>query len=83
MAAYYDSWEDYKSFFKKYHCSAGKCNVEEDRIKRAKINYQMLQTLTDITDEEIDLLTQKSADRIRNICTSKETMLDVFRHLTL
>ena len=77
MAAYYDSWEDYKSFFKKYHCSAGKCNVEEDRIKRAKINYQMLQTLTDITDEEIDLLTQKSADRIRNICTSKETMLDV------
>ena len=33
MAAYYDSWEDYKSFFKKYHCSAGKCNVEEDRIQ--------------------------------------------------
>lgn len=77
MYPYYDSWDEYKSYFKKYHCSAGRCNVEEDRIKRTKINYQMLQTLTDITDAEIDLLTQKSADRIRNICTSKETMLDV------
>lgn len=77
MYPYYDSWDEYKSFFKKYHCSAGICNMEEDRIKRAKINYQMLQTLTDITDSEIDLLTKKSADRIRNICTSKETMFDV------
>lgn len=76
MYPYYDSWDEYKSFFKKYHCSAGKCNVEEERIKRAKINYQMLQTLTDITDAEIDLLTQKSAERISNICTSKEAMFD-------
>ena len=64
MYPYYDSWDEYKSFFKKYHCSAGICNMEEDRIKRAKINYQMLQTLTDITDSEIDLLTKKSADRM-------------------
>lgn len=77
MYPYYDSWDEYKTCFKKYNCSAGKCNVEEERIKKAKINYQMLQTLTDITEEEMDLLTQKSADRIRNICTSKETMFDV------
>lgn len=77
MHPYYDSWDEYKSLFKKHHCSAGRCNVEEDRIKKAKINYQMLQTLTDITEEEIDLLVQKSADRIRNICSSKETMFDV------
>ena len=77
MYKYYDSWDEYKEYFKKYHCSAGKCNVEEDRIKNAKINYQMLQTLTNITDEEIDLLTQKSSDRISNICNSKETMMDI------
>lgn len=77
MHKYYDSWDEYKSYFKKYHCSAGRCNMEEDRIKNAKINYQMLQTLTDITDEEIDLLTHKSAERITNICTSKETMMDI------
>lgn len=76
MAKYYDSWDDYKKYFKKYHCSAGKCNIEEDRIKNAAINYQMLQTLTDITDEDIDLLTQKSAERIHNICSSLNTMLE-------
>ncbi len=77
MYKYYDSWEEYKEYFKKYHCRAGVCNVEEDRIKNAKINYQMLQTLTDITDQEIDLLTRKSVERISNICNSKETMMDI------
>ena len=77
MYKYYDSWDEYKENFKEYHCSAGKCNVEEDRIKNAKINYQMLQTLTNITDDEIDLLTKKSAERISNICNSKDTMMDI------
>lgn len=77
MYKYYDSWEEYKEAFRKYHCSAGRCNMEEDRIKNAKINYQMLQTLTDITDAEIDLLTKKSYDRINQICNSKETMMDI------
>lgn len=77
MHRYYDSWDEYKTFFKAFHCGAGRCNVEEDRVKNAKLNYQMLQTLTDITDEEIDLLTRKSADRIFNICRSKETMMEI------
>ena len=37
----------------------------------------MLQTLTNITDDEIDLLTQKSAERISNVCNSKDTMMDI------
>ncbi len=77
MYKYYDSWDEYKDYFKKYQCGAGKCNIEEDRIKNAKLNYQMLQTLTDITDDEINLLTQKSVDRINNICNSKETMMEI------
>ena len=77
MYKYYESWEEYKRFFKEYHCSAGICNIEEDRVKNAKINYQMLQTLTNITDDEIDLLTSRSASRMKDICTSKETMMDI------
>lgn len=77
MAKFYDSWDEYKDAFKKYHCSAGRCNIEEDRIKNAKINYQMLQTLTNITDDEIDLLTNKSVKRINDVCSSKETMMDI------
>ncbi len=77
MYKFYDSWDEYKRYFKKYHCEAGKCNIEEERIKNAKINYQMLQTLTDITDEEVDVLTHKSFEKINNICSSKETMMDI------
>lgn len=77
MYKYYDSWDEYKTYYKKYNCTAGRCNIEEDRIKNAKINYQMLQTLTNITDDEIDLLTKKSSERITNVCSSKETMMDI------
>ena len=37
----------------------------------------MLQTLTDITNEETDILVHKSLERINNICTSKETIMDI------
>lgn len=77
MYKYYDSWDEYKDCFKRYHCQAGRCNIEEDRIKNAKINYQMLQTLTDITDDEIDLLTAKSIEKITNICQSEDTMKNI------
>lgn len=77
MHRYYDSWDEYKESFQKYHCSACICNMEEDRIKNAKLNYQVLQTLTDITEEEIGLLTRKSAERINGICTSREAMMDL------
>lgn len=77
MYKYYESWDEYKHFYKLYQCTSGICNIEEDKIKNAKINYQMLQTLTNITDDEIDLLTRKSADRLQNVCQSKETMLDI------
>ena len=77
MYKFYDSWDEYKTYFKQYHCQAGRCNTEEDRIKNAKINYQMLQTLTNITDEEIDLLAGKSVEKITNICNSVDTMKDI------
>lgn len=77
MWKYYDSWQEYKDNYKKYNCQAGRCNIEEDRIKNAKINYQMLQTLTDVTEEEIEKLTASSSEKLLNICQSKETMLSV------
>ncbi len=77
MYKYYENWEEYKTYFKNYGCCAGICSMEEERIKNAKINYQMLQTFTDITDEEITLLTKASAEKIKNICSSKETMLEL------
>ena len=67
MYKFYQSWEDYKQKFKQYHCEACYCNMEEQDIPRARINYQMLQTLTDMTDEEIITLTKETIEEIEAI----------------
>lgn len=78
MWEYYKSWEEYKKYYKQYSCSAGVCNVEEDIIPNAKLNYQMLQTLTDITNEELKELCSPSIRRIVNVAKNKDTMLSMF-----
>ena len=75
---YYESWDDYKDKYKKYNCTAGYTNVEEDRIKDATINYQMLQTLTDITDEEILELAGCSINKLNTIASSVDNMKSAF-----
>jgi hypothetical protein len=74
---FYKDWNQYKEFYKQYNCTAGVTNIEEDRIKNATINYQMLQTLTDITDEEIDKICKKSKDKIENVCSSLKTIKSI------
>lgn len=78
MWSYFDSWEQYKENFKKYGCSAGYCKAEEDWMPNAKTNYQMLQTLTDITSRELVTLASKTVNKISNIASDKETMLSMF-----
>ena len=44
----------------------------------AKLNYQMLQTLTDITPDELEALADRSVNKILRIASDRNTMLDVF-----
>lgn len=74
MWKFYDSWDDYKDKFKKYNSEACKFNVE-DIGSKATINYQMLQTLTSMTEEELITLANESITDIRNIGSDKEVML--------
>ena len=78
MYKYYDSWDEYKENFKKYNCEAGICNMEENKIPNAKINYQMLQTLYDATDEEIEEMCSVPNKKIKEITDSLENALDFF-----
>lgn len=78
MWKYYDSWDHYKEMYKKYGCTAGMTNIEEDRIGDATINYQMLQTLTDITDDEIFEIAKPSIDRLNSISSSVEDIKRAF-----
>lgn len=75
---YSGGWTEYKDNFKKYGCTAGKCNIEEDYIPNAQFNYQMLQTLSDMTDEELEELSSETNQKIRNITSDRNTMLRLF-----
>lgn len=78
MYKYYESWDQYKEYFKMYGCEAGICNMEEDKISNAKINYQMLQTLHDATDKEIADLCKVPNKKIATICDTVENALSFF-----
>ena len=78
MWKYYDSWEQYKEYYKFYNCSAGYTNKEEDKIKDATINYQMLQTLTESNDSNIDKIIKQSNDKLKNLCSSVRSMKSAF-----
>jgi len=75
---YYENWDQYKEYFKKYDCEACKCNEEEDFIEDARFNYQMLQTLTSITDEELTKIAERTNKTLRDVSSDRETMLRVF-----
>lgn len=78
MCKYYDSWDEYKAYYKKYGCTAGYANIESGNIKNATINYQMLQTLTDITDSEIKDIASSSVSKIESLCDSVDNMKRAF-----
>lgn len=78
MWKYYSSWSEYQRKFRQYGCTAGKCNEEPERIDNAKFNYQMLQTLTDLTDEELSKICEKTNRKLRDMASDRQTMLQVF-----
>jgi predicted nucleic acid-binding Zn ribbon protein len=77
MWKYYDSWEHYKDNFKKYNCQAGTCNEEVEDPKYSRVNYQFLQSLTDITDEELATISKKTVDNINNLGSDVSVMLRI------
>ena len=76
---YYDSWEHYKNAFRQNGCACGKTNYEEEYLANKSINYQMLQTLTDFTDEEIKRFTAEEHKRINGITKDMDSMLKTLK----
>lgn len=72
---FYDSWDCYKAQFKAWQCEACYCNIEEPFIPKAKINYQMLQTLSDIKDDEIERITRRTVDEINKVGNDYQTTM--------
>lgn len=73
---YFDSWDDYVTAFKENGCEAAICNEEsldEKSFKDSTLSYQMLQTLYEMTPNEIEDITSFTRQKIEdiNIATNK------------
>lgn len=70
-------WDRYARFFKEFNCKANMCNLEPDtkEFRKASLNYQMWQTLLDITDEEISFYTDKVDEFITKGYSDRNTMI--------
>lgn len=75
---YYKDWQEYKDNFRKYRCQAGICKVEENHIDNATINYQMIQSLVDVSDDEMNQMVEASQNVIDNLAGDETTQLRVF-----
>ena len=68
----YDSWDDYKTRFKKYNCVAGIGNVDDEEPEyTATTSYQMIQTLRNLTEGDIKELGKKNYEEILSLGRSK------------
>lgn len=76
---YYKSWDHYKQCFKEYGCCLSRTNFEEDYIADTEISYQMLQTLTDFTDDEIKSFIRRTHNKITGIAKDSRTMLNTLQ----
>lgn len=76
MHSYFKSWDDYKGRFKKYKCQAAKLN-EENEFNDGKLSYQTLQSLVDVTDDELVKIAASTVEDIKNIGEDKNVMLKI------
>ncbi len=72
---FYPSWFCYKTNFKTYNCYFGCCKEEDEYIPNARINYQMLQSLGDMTDDEIEKLIHRTVEEIESIGNDYQTTM--------
>jgi len=71
----YSGWDRYKDNFKKYECTFNICEEDEKEYKDVRLNYQMLQTLTNMSDEQIKVLTKDFKELIDKVHTDRESIL--------
>jgi hypothetical protein len=74
LAKYYTSWQEYKDAFNN-GCEFVICKEEDKKFHDKPLNYQALQTLSDITTEEMELLAAQTNSDIEKVGGDKDTML--------
>ncbi|PYY28340.1 RNA dependent RNA polymerase [Paenibacillus illinoisensis] len=77
MWKYYQDWDEYKALYKAHNCHASITNTEEDELSSARLCYQMLQTLTLMSEDELDQLVSITRNEIQDTVSNPEEMLNL------
>lgn len=75
----YSSWEDYCNKFKQFKCTANICMQDSNKIadyEDMETNYQVLQQLINMTDNQIDLLSNNFCELIKQVHTDRDKQLE-------
>lgn len=79
LAKYYKDWQQYKDNFNKYNCTANICVQDEEKAEDytdMQINYQMLQQLINMNDEEVEILCKDFKDLIKKVHSNRNSQLE-------
>lgn len=71
---YYSNMAEYRTFFKDYHCEAGKCNEEVD-TRDITLNYQFIQSLTNMSKGSLEKIAEMTNGDIETLGSDKNIML--------
>lgn len=79
LAKFYPDWDSFKRAYKRCGCQFSIAQFEEDYPPDKNYNYQMTQTLTDFTDEEIKAYTAKTHKKILDMAKNSKAMLQTLK----
>lgn len=77
--SFYKDWQEYKNNFIEYNCTANICMQDEDEYKDMQINYQMLQQLVNMSDEQIEILCKDFKELIKKVHTDRKSQLEFLK----
>lgn len=72
-----NGWELYKQFFTSLNCEACKLNIEPDYFEDKEINYQFLQSLTNMSKEDSMKFIADAYNEIKNAYDNTLVMRDI------
>lgn len=80
LAKYFDSWDDYCTRCEKYDTWICRTNYDEvdyvhNYLDTSPVNYQFLQTLACMTDDEKKAAMVETRDKIKRLASTEEAML--------
>lgn len=69
-------WDLVKYRYEKYGCEFSICDIEGEMFKDVRVNYQMLQTLHKMPQEDLEIISSNTKSKIENATATTQSMIE-------